>query len=85
MNKVVYSLNLRGIPALHIQASPIPKTFSHNINVKYSSFKLLILSTVCSTTLWIGQLDKRATQQDVANLLEEFGQIESLNVSICYP
>ncbi|GCC22081.1 SR-related and CTD-associated factor 4 isoform X1 [Chiloscyllium punctatum] len=36
--------------------------------------------SVCSTTLWIGQLDKRATQQDVANLLEEFGQIESLNM-----
>ncbi|XP_069746195.1 SR-related and CTD-associated factor 4-like [Narcine bancroftii] len=36
--------------------------------------------SVCSTTLWIGQLDKRATQQDVANFLEEFGQIESLNM-----
>ncbi|XP_078265011.1 SR-related and CTD-associated factor 4 isoform X3 [Rhinoraja longicauda] len=43
------------------------------------SIKSKIVS-VCSTTLWIGQLDKRATQQDVANLLEEFGQIESLNM-----
>lgn len=36
---------------------------------------------VCSTTLWVGQLDKRTQQQDVACLLEEFGQIESINVS----
>ncbi|MGH0139402.1 UNVERIFIED_CONTAM: hypothetical protein FKN15_069288 [Acipenser sinensis] len=35
--------------------------------------------SVCSTTLWVGQLDKRTQQQDVANLLEEFGQIESIN------
>ncbi len=44
--------------------------------------------SVCSTTLWVGQLDKRTQQQDVACLLEEFGQIESINVSesvwICY-
>ncbi|KAK3521978.1 hypothetical protein QTP70_020594 [Hemibagrus guttatus] len=36
--------------------------------------------SVCSTTLWVGQLDKRTQQQDVACLLEEFGQIESINV-----
>ncbi|XP_041127947.1 SR-related and CTD-associated factor 4-like [Polyodon spathula] len=36
--------------------------------------------SVCSTTLWVGQLDKRTQQQDVANLLEEFGQIESINM-----
>uniref|UniRef100_A0A6J0U0Q6 SR-related and CTD-associated factor 4 isoform X1 n=1 Tax=Pogona vitticeps TaxID=103695 RepID=A0A6J0U0Q6_9SAUR len=36
--------------------------------------------SVCSTTLWIGQLDKRATQQDVGGLLEEFGPIESINM-----
>jgi hypothetical protein len=29
----------------------------------------------------VGQLDKRTTQQDVASLLEEFGPIESINVS----
>lgn len=29
----------------------------------------------------MGQLDKRTQQQDVACLLEEFGQIESINVS----
>lgn len=40
--------------------------------------------SVCSTTLWVGQLDKRTTQQDVASLLEEFGPIESINVSV-YP
>uniref|UniRef100_A0AAZ1Y0G9 SR-related CTD-associated factor 4a n=1 Tax=Oreochromis aureus TaxID=47969 RepID=A0AAZ1Y0G9_OREAU len=34
----------------------------------------------CSTTLWVGQLDKRTQQQDVACLLEEFGQIESINM-----
>lgn len=43
------------------------------------------VSTVCSTTLWVGQVDKKATQQDLTNLFEEFGQIESINVSIsCY-
>nr|AAQ91056.1 LRRGT00100 [Rattus norvegicus] len=38
------------------------------------------LLSVCSTTLWVGQLDKRTTQQDVASLLEEFGPIESINM-----
>ncbi|XP_033088190.1 SR-related and CTD-associated factor 4 isoform X4 [Trachypithecus francoisi] len=37
-------------------------------------------ASVCSTTLWVGQLDKRTTQQDVASLLEEFGPIESINM-----
>lgn len=37
---------------------------------------------VCSTTLWIGQLDKKTQQQDIMSLMEEFGQIESINVSI---
>lgn len=37
---------------------------------------------VCSTTLWIGQLDKKTQQSDVVSLLEEFGQIESINVSL---
>ncbi|XP_073730357.1 SR-related and CTD-associated factor 4 isoform X2 [Misgurnus anguillicaudatus] len=36
--------------------------------------------SVCSTTLWVGQLDKRTHQQDVACLLEEFGQIDSINM-----
>lgn len=36
---------------------------------------------MCSTTLWVGQVDKKATQQDLTNLFEEFGQIESVNVS----
>lgn len=40
--------------------------------------------TVCSTTLWVGQVDKKATQQDLTNLFEEFGQIESINVSISF-
>ncbi|KAK1344380.1 hypothetical protein QTO34_014947 [Cnephaeus nilssonii] len=39
-------------------------------------------ASVCSTTLWVGQLDKRTTQQDVASLLEEFGPIESINQMI---
>lgn len=43
---------------------------------------IIILFQVCSTTLWVGQLDKRTTQQDVASLLEEFGPIESINVSV---
>lgn len=41
----------------------------------------MCLLTVCSTTLWVGQVDKKATQQDLTNLFEEFGQIESINVS----
>lgn len=41
----------------------------------------MYLLTVCSTTLWVGQVDKKATQQDLTNLFEEFGQIESINVS----
>uniref|UniRef100_W5K339 SR-related CTD-associated factor 4b n=1 Tax=Astyanax mexicanus TaxID=7994 RepID=W5K339_ASTMX len=36
--------------------------------------------TVCSTTLWIGQLDKKTQQQDVTSLIEEFGQVESVNM-----
>ncbi|KAM7398092.1 hypothetical protein PAMA_006119 [Pampus argenteus] len=36
--------------------------------------------SICSTTLWVGQLDKRTQQQDVACILEEFGQIESINM-----
>ncbi|XP_077402529.1 SR-related and CTD-associated factor 4 [Vanacampus margaritifer] len=36
--------------------------------------------SICSTTLWVGQLDKRTQQQDVASLLEEFGEIESINM-----
>lgn len=43
----------------------------------FSPFRYL----VCSTTLWVGQVDKKATQQDLTNLFEEFGQIESINVS----
>ncbi|NWH57954.1 SCAF8 protein, partial [Geococcyx californianus] len=35
---------------------------------------------ICSTTLWVGQVDKKATQQDLTNLFEEFGQIESINM-----
>ncbi|RMC12915.1 hypothetical protein DUI87_10442 [Hirundo rustica rustica] len=38
--------------------------------------------SVCSTTLWVGQVDKKATQQDLTNLFEEFGQIESINLKI---
>lgn len=44
-------------------------------------YNCLCFCSVCSTTLWVGQLDKRTQQQDVACLLEEFGQIESINVS----
>ena len=42
---------------------------------------LSTLSSVCSTTLWVGQVDKKASPQDLTNLFEEFGQIESINVS----
>ncbi|XP_039893310.1 SR-related and CTD-associated factor 4-like [Simochromis diagramma] len=44
-----------------------------------SSIKSQTLS-VCSTTLWVGQLDKKTQQSDVMSLLEEFGQIESINM-----
>ncbi|KAJ0022340.1 hypothetical protein NQD34_009830 [Periophthalmus magnuspinnatus] len=43
------------------------------------SIKPQILS-VCSTTLWVGQLDKKTQQADIMLLLEEFGQIESVNM-----
>uniref|UniRef100_A0A8C7JRU3 SR-related CTD associated factor 8 n=1 Tax=Oncorhynchus kisutch TaxID=8019 RepID=A0A8C7JRU3_ONCKI len=36
--------------------------------------------SVCSTTLWVGQVDKKASPQDLTNLFEEFGQIESINM-----
>uniref|UniRef100_A0A665V028 Splicing factor, arginine/serine-rich 15-like n=1 Tax=Echeneis naucrates TaxID=173247 RepID=A0A665V028_ECHNA len=36
--------------------------------------------SVCTTTLWVGQLDKKTQQSDVMSLLEEFGQIESINM-----
>ncbi|KAK1786116.1 hypothetical protein P4O66_017844 [Electrophorus voltai] len=36
--------------------------------------------SVCSTTLWIGQLDKKTQQQDISCMMEEFGQIESVNM-----
>lgn len=36
--------------------------------------------SVCSTTLWVGQLDKKTQQADIMLLLEEFGQIESVNM-----
>uniref|UniRef100_A0A3P9M9M1 SR-related CTD-associated factor 4b n=1 Tax=Oryzias latipes TaxID=8090 RepID=A0A3P9M9M1_ORYLA len=36
--------------------------------------------SVCSTTLWVGQLDKKTQQSDVTSLLEEFGQIESIHM-----
>ncbi|XP_042269320.1 SR-related and CTD-associated factor 4-like [Thunnus maccoyii] len=36
--------------------------------------------SVCSTTLWVGQLDKKTQQADVTSLLEEFGQIDSINM-----
>lgn len=42
----------------------------------------VVMVLVCSTTLWIGQLDKKTQQSDVVSLLEEFGQIESINVSL---
>lgn len=48
----------------------------------YVSHCIFFSSSVCSTTLWVGQLDKRTQQQDVACLLEEFGQIESINVRL---
>ncbi|XP_016364503.1 splicing factor, arginine/serine-rich 15-like [Sinocyclocheilus rhinocerous] len=40
--------------------------------------------SVCSTTLWIGQLDKKTQQQDIMSLMEEFGQIESINDAAAY-
>nr|XP_061790051.1 SR-related and CTD-associated factor 4-like [Nerophis lumbriciformis] len=36
--------------------------------------------SVCSTTLWVGQLDKKTQRSDVMSLLEEFGQIDSINM-----
>uniref|UniRef100_A0A8C4NM72 SR-related CTD associated factor 8 n=1 Tax=Eptatretus burgeri TaxID=7764 RepID=A0A8C4NM72_EPTBU len=36
--------------------------------------------SVLSTTLWVGQLDKRVIQQDIAAMFQEFGPIESINM-----
>lgn len=47
----------------------------------FQAFSNQILLLVCSTTLWVGQLDKKTQQSDVMSLLEEFGQIASINVS----
>lgn len=53
------------------------------ISTSNNVFPLAVCSrAVCSTTLWVGQVDKKATQQDLTNLFEEFGQIESINVSL---
>lgn len=52
------------------------------VRCQVCEFLTTVFLSVCSTTLWVGQLDKRTTQQDVASLLEEFGPIESINVSI---
>lgn len=52
-----------------------------NLSMWFRSILSSVLP-VCSTTLWVGQVDKKATQQDLTNLFEEFGQIESINVSI---
>jgi len=55
----------------------IPSVYAYlTVHLKWS-----VSLTVCSTTLWVGQLDKRTHQQDVACLLEEFGEIDSINVS----
>ncbi|TRY94057.1 hypothetical protein DNTS_027298 [Danionella cerebrum] len=45
----------------------------------FPSYKKETLS-VCTTTLWIGQLDKKTNKQDIMMLMEEFGQIESINM-----
>nr|XP_009507217.1 PREDICTED: splicing factor, arginine/serine-rich 15 [Phalacrocorax carbo] len=56
-------------------------THPNRIEVNYTAFYFLnSCKAVCSTTLWVGQLDKRTTQQDVGSLLEEFGPIESINM-----
>uniref|UniRef100_A0A673CC30 SR-related CTD-associated factor 4b n=1 Tax=Sphaeramia orbicularis TaxID=375764 RepID=A0A673CC30_9TELE len=44
------------------------------------TFVAILVFIVCSTTLWVGQLDKRTQQADVMSFLEEFGQIESINM-----
>lgn len=53
------------------------------LKVDTKQLEIFFLSfLVCSTTLWVGQLDKKTQQSDVMSLLEEFGQIESINVSL---
>uniref|UniRef100_A0A8C1TZ86 SR-related CTD-associated factor 4a n=1 Tax=Cyprinus carpio TaxID=7962 RepID=A0A8C1TZ86_CYPCA len=60
-------------------------TFSQHMTNAASAIALSLSRTTASplsllTTLWVGQLDKRTQQQDVACLLEEFGQIDSINM-----
>lgn len=61
----------------------VPLLRHHQSQRQIMLFSLAVCSrAVCSTTLWVGQVDKKATQQDLTNLFEEFGQIESINVSL---
>lgn len=58
--------------------------FGFKVTTAQSRFGLtpnLFCYLVCTTTVWVGQLDKKTQRSDVMALLEEFGQIESINVS----
>lgn len=59
-----------------------PRRSQYEIIIFFFSPFAVCSRAVCSTTLWVGQVDKKATQQDLTNLFEEFGQIESINVSL---
>jgi len=39
---------------------------------------------VCSKTLWIGHLNKHTTEQELSSELSQFGEVTSVNVSLCY-
>ena len=39
------------------------------------------MCAVCSTTLWIGHLNKHTTEQELSSELSQFGEISSINVS----
>lgn len=47
---------------------------------------MYLLFPVCSTTLWIGHLNKNTTDDDLAEELSKYAEIKEINVSIqLYP
>ena len=41
-----------------------------------------VISTVCSCTLWIGHLNKQTLEKDLSELIEKYGRVTNVFVSI---
>lgn len=59
--------------------------FCYTISV-YSHFNFCLSFPVCSTTLWFGHLAKNTSEEELRELIEEYGTIRTINVScpLCY-